>query len=137
MKMKADAFKAAADKLFLRKIYSDGDVYTIEKVVYANGRWFDKTACESITNRIFIDDFFEYDSIDELRECGVLIAEIWVSRLKAEYSDKSFMVFLTLNEGDSEFPFVSSTLRFCLKRDDEPPLTDEQTDGKTFFVWTT
>ena len=136
LKIKANTIIDLADKLFLQKIYCDEDVYTIEPITYANGYWFDKTACESSVNRILISELFEYNTIEELRDCGIIIAQIWESRLKAEYPDKSFMIFLTVDEGEEDH-LISSTLRFCLKGDNEPAWSDSVTDYKSFFVWRT
>ena len=133
----ASEFLKMANDMFLPNIYCDNGVYTTEKINYAEGNWFDKTSCEALMNHIHIDMCFDYESIEELRETGVKVAQIWVSRLKEEFPDKHFMVFLTVDEGDGEETYISSTLRFCLKREDEPSWSNDTPDGKTFFVWET
>ena len=132
-------FMAMAKDLLLPKIYCDDDVYTSEPISFAEGNWFDKTACEALINHIHLELIFDYNNIDELREAGIVLAKLWCSRLKAEFPNKTFMVFLTVDEADEddEYSFTSCTLRYCLKREDEPTWSDEKTNGTSFFVWET
>ena len=124
------------EKLFWPTIFCEENVYTIKPVVYSQGLWFDRTSCEAFINHVHLSGYVSCDDLEMYKKVAFIIAEMWRTKLKVQFPEEHFAVYLIVPEGKwSEKSNV--TLRFCLIRDNEPPFTPDKADDKTLWIWET
>lgn len=87
---------------------------------FRNG--IDRTAFEAVENHVHLSDKVTKHNFDDLCQYGKLLGELMIAKLKYDFPDKHFFVFVTIDLGESMI------IRFHQKWENESPYYSENTE---------